>query len=257
MWQYPNFNPIAFSLGPLAVHWYGLMYLLGFALAYLLARYRMKHQAWSPIHTKDQLGDLIFYAAMGVIIGGRCGYMLFYNFPDFIASPLIIFAVWDGGMSFHGGLIGVILACYLFARKYHLAFLSLMDFVAPLAPIGLGLGRLGNFINGELWGRITTSKIGMIFPTGGPLPRYPTELFELTLEGITLFIILWTLSLKQRKQGLISSIFLLCYASFRFFTEFYREPDPQLGYLAFGWLTMGQVLCVPMFLLGIYLMMQK
>lgn len=254
MLPYPHFDPVALSLGPIKIHWYGLMYLLGFLGGYWVARYRMKTQAWSPLKNTDQVGDFLFYAALGVVIGGRCGYMLFYAFPDFIARPWIIFEVWDGGMSFHGGLIGVILALYFLSRKLKVSFLRLTDFAAPLAPIGLGLGRLGNFINGELWGRVTTAKIGMIFPTGGPLPRFPSQLFELCLEGITLFIIMWCFSLKERKAGVLSGIFLLFYASFRFFVEFYREPDPQLGYLAFGWLTMGQVLCLPMFALGLYLL---
>lgn len=254
MLKYPHFDPVALSLGPVKIHWYGLMYLFGFILGYALAYYRMKRQSWSPIKTSEQLGDFLFYVALGVVIGGRCGYMLFYNLPNFITSPWIIFEVWDGGMSFHGGLVGVIIACALFARKLKISFLQLTDFIAPFAPIGLGLGRLGNFINGELWGRVTTSKIGMIFPTGGPLPRYPSELFELVLEGIVLFSIMWLLSIKQRTTGMLSGIFLIFYASFRFFVEFYREPDPQLGYLAFGWLTMGQVLCVPMFMIGFYLL---
>lgn len=254
MLRYPHFNPVALQMGPLKIHWYGLMYLFALLGGWLLARYRIKTQSWSPLKTGDQLSDFLFYIAFGVIVGGRCGYMLFYDFPDFISQPWIIFKVWDGGMSFHGGLIGVSLACYLFARKLNVSFLALTDFVAPIAPIGLGLGRLGNFINGELWGRITTSKIGMIFPTGGPLPRYPSELFELILEGITLFTIVWLFSLKQRASGVVSGVFLIFYASFRFFVEFYREPDPQLGYLAFGWLTMGQVLCTPMFFIGFYLL---
>ncbi|MCX7123587.1 MAG: prolipoprotein diacylglyceryl transferase [Gammaproteobacteria bacterium] len=253
----PHFDPIAFHLGPLAVHWYGLMYLFGLMLAWCLARYRMKTQPWFPIKKTDTLSDLLFYAAMGVILGGRIGYMLFYAFPDFIHQPWIIFEVWDGGMSFHGGLIGVCLALFFFARKEKIAYFLLMDNIAPLVPIGLALGRLGNFINGELWGRVTNSPIGMIFPTGGPLPRYPSQLFELSLEGLLLFILLWTISLKKRRPALISAIFLIGYASARFFVEFFREPDPQLGYLAFGWLTMGQVLCIPMFLLGFFLLFWK
>jgi len=253
MLKYPHFDPIAFSIGPLHVHWYGLMYLCGFACAYLLARYRMHKQPCSPIATNDHLLDLLFYAAIGVVVGGRCGYMLFYDLSNFLSHPWIIFEVWDGGMSFHGGLIGVIIAMYFFSRRIKASFLGLTDFIAPIAPIGLGLGRLGNFINGELWGRVTNSPIGMVFPTGGPLPRYPSQLFELALEGVTLFVIMWLFSLKQRSAGMISGLFLILYACFRFFVEFYREPDPQLGYLAFGWLTMGQVLCVPMFFIGIFL----
>ncbi len=256
MWQYPHFDPIAFHLGPLAVHWYGLMYLFGLILAWMLARYRMHTQAWWPIKKTETLSDLVFYAAMGVILGGRIGYMLFYDLLPFLHQPWIIFAVWNGGMSFHGGLIGVAFSLFLFAKKEKIPYFLLMDNIAPLVPIGLALGRLGNFINGELWGRVTNSPIGMIFPTGGPLPRYPSQLFELALEGIVLFIILWTASLKQRRPGLISALFLLGYASARFFVEFFREPDPQLGYLAFGWLTMGQVLCLPMFAFGVFLLLR-
>jgi phosphatidylglycerol:prolipoprotein diacylglycerol transferase len=253
MLHYPHFDPVAFHLGPVAVHWYGLMYLLGLGLAWCFARYRMKTQAWFPLKTTEALSDLIFYAALGVIIGGRLGYMLFYVLPDFLHQPWIIFELWDGGMSFHGGLIGVIISLFVFAKQQHIPYFTLMDSVAPLAPIGLGLGRLGNFINGELWGRVTSSPIGMIFPTGGALPRYPSQLFELSLEGIVLFIFLWIASLKQRRSGLISAWFLIGYACARFFVEFFREPDPQLGYLAFGWLTMGQVLCLPMLAAGLYL----
>ncbi len=257
MWHYPDFNPIAFHIGPLPVHWYGLMYLFGLTLAWLLARYRMKTQSWFPIKTPEALSDLLFYAALGVIIGGRVGYMFFYDLPSFLHQPWIIFELWDGGMSFHGGLMGVAISLFFFARKARIPYFLLMDSVAPLAPIGLALGRLGNFINGELWGRVTDSPLGMVFPTGGPLPRYPSQLFELSLEGIVLFILLWTLSLKQRRPALISALFLIGYASARFFVEFFREPDPQLGYLAFGWLTMGQILCLPMFALGLYLLLRK
>lgn len=256
MLNYPHFDPIALQLGPLKIHWYGLMYLFGFLLGYALCYYRIRRQSWAPLKNAEVLGDFIFYVALGVVIGGRCGYMLFYNFPNFISAPWIIFEVWDGGMSFHGGLIGVIFASFLFARKQKISFLALTDFIAPIAPVGLALGRLGNFINGELWGRVTDSRIGMIFPTGGPEPRYPSQLFELGLEGITLFEIMWLFTLKQRKTGLPSGVFLIFYASFRFFVEFFREPDPQLGYLAFGWLTMGQVLCIPMFCIGIYLILR-
>jgi phosphatidylglycerol:prolipoprotein diacylglycerol transferase len=254
MLKYPDFNPIALSLGPLKIHWYGVMYLLGFLAVWGLARYRMKTQAWAPLKNPDQLLDLIYWGAFGVILGGRLGYMLFYDFPGFIHAPWTIVEVWDGGMSFHGGLLGVACATLLFARRHALSFLALADFVAPFAPIGLALGRLGNFINGELWGRITDSPVGMIFPSGGPWPRYPSQLFECALEGIVLFGILWLISLKKRRAGLLSALFLIGYALARFSVEFFREPDPQLGYLAWGWLTMGQALCLPMFLAGIYLL---
>ncbi|MDO8954106.1 MAG: prolipoprotein diacylglyceryl transferase [Gammaproteobacteria bacterium] len=249
MLTYPQIDPIALKLGPIAVHWYGIMYLIGFVLTWSLGVYRSK-KPWSVVKP-DQVADAIFYGALGVILGGRTGYMLFYDFIPFIHQPWTILEVWDGGMSFHGGLIGVILAMWYYSRKININVFDLTDFFAPMVPIGLGLGRIGNFINGELWGRVTTSPIGMIFPTGGPWPRYPSQLIELCLEGITLFIILWTTSIKPRPRMLISALFLLLYSSFRFSAEFFRQPDPQLGFIAFGWLTMGQLLCVPMFLLGV------
>lgn len=253
MMRYPDINPIALSLGPLSIHWYGVMYLLGFFFVWLLARYRMKVQSGGPIQTPTQLVDLIYVGALGVVIGGRMGYMLFYDFSHFIHQPWVALEVWQGGMSFHGGLLGVILALFYFARRHQLPFLALMDFIAPMAPIGLALGRLGNFINGELWGRVSDSRFAMIFPNGGPLPRYPSELFEFALEGVLLFIILWVFSIKKRAMGAVSGLFLVGYSLARFTVEFFREPDPQWGYLAFHWLTMGQILSVPMFVLGFYL----
>lgn len=259
MLQYPHFNPIALSLGPLKIHWYGIMYLIGFAAVWSLGVYRSR-KPWSPV-TKDQVADIIFYGAIGVIVGGRTGYMLFYDLPNFIHAPWLIFRVWDGGMSFHGGLLGVALAEWFYCRHIKVSWIAVMDFCAPMTPIGLGAGRLGNFINGELWGRVTTSPIGMVFPTGGPLPRYPSQLIEFSLEGVLLFIILWTLSLKPKPNYFISAMFLLCYGSFRFTGECFREPDPQLGFIAFGWLTQGQLLSIPMILLGagllIWLWVQK
>lgn len=254
MLHYPDFNPIAFTLGRVEVHWYGLMYLFGFVLVWALANYRIRKQSWAPLKTNDDILDAIFYGAMGVIIGGRLGYMVFYDLPYFIAHPVAVFEVWDGGMSFHGGLIGVILALLLFSHQRKIKFFDLVDFFAPLVPIGLGLGRLGNFINGELWGRVTTSWFGMVFPKGGPLPRYPSQLIELFLEGICLFIFLWTLSLKRRPRMFMSAWFLIGYSICRIISEFFRQPDPQYGYFAFGWLTMGQILSVPMFILGVILL---
>ena len=254
MLHYPHFNPVAFKVGQFKVHWYGLMYLLGFFLVGLLANYRINKQAWVPLKNNDQVMDAVFYGAVGVVIGGRLGYMLFYDFANFISNPLIIFKVWDGGMSFHGGLLGVIIALFWFSRRLHINAFELTDFFAPLAPIGLGLGRLGNFINGELWGRVTTSPVGMVFPTGGPLPRYPSELLELFLEGICLFSVLWVLSLKPRPRMYLSGCFLIGYSLCRIVAEFFRVPDPQLGYLAFGWLTMGQLLSLPMLALGLFLL---
>ena len=251
MFIYPEINPVAFSLGPVQVHWYGLMYLIGFVSAWLLAHWRAKHYQlnWNS----DQISDLIFYAALGVIIGGRTGYMLFYQLPEFIHQPWALFKIWEGGMSFHGGLLGVIAALWLFARKYHKAFWEVGDFVAPLVPIGLGAGRIGNFINGELWGRVTDVPWAMIYPQVDDQPRHPSEIYELGLEGIGLFLLVWCYANKPRPVGRVSAVFLIGYAFCRIIAEFFRQPDAQLGYLAFGWLTMGQVLSIPMILLGLWL----
>ncbi|MCM2972937.1 prolipoprotein diacylglyceryl transferase [Larsenimonas suaedae] len=249
MLHYPNFDPVLISIGPLAIHWYGLMYVVGFAGAWVLARYRADRLGL----TKDQVGDMIFYGALGVVLGGRLGYVLFYGWDALAADPLWAFKVWDGGMSFHGGLIGVLIAALLFARRHRLAFFQLTDFIAPLVPIGLGAGRLGNFINQELPGRITDVPWAMDYPKYGPEPRHPSALYEFILEGIVLFIVLWLVSLKPRKRGLVSGLFLLLYGTFRFSVEFFRRPDPQLGFIAFGWMTMGQLLCVPMLLGGVWL----
>ncbi len=248
MLHYPQIDPVAFHLGPLKVHWYGLMYLLGFAVAYGLARFRAPRQPkpWTP----DQVADLIFYLALGVIIGGRTGYMLFYAWDQLVAQPLSFFQVWDGGMSFHGGLLGVTLAAWLYGKKLKRPFWEVGDFVAPLVPIGLALGRLGNFINGELWGRVTTVPWGMVFPSGGPLPRHPSQLYECLFEGVVLFIALWWFSAKPRPRGAVSALFLILYGVFRFMIEFVRNPDPQLGFVAWGWMTRGQELCIPMVLIG-------
>ena len=248
MLHYPVINPVAFTIGPLHVHWYGLMYLLGFASAWGLATLRgKKNGEW----TANQVGDLIFYSALGVIVGGRLGYMLFYDFPDLIQSPLTLFKVWDGGMSFHGGLIGVCVAVYFFSRSVKKPFWVVMDFGAPLVPIGLGLGRLGNFINDELWGRVSHVPWAMVFPNAGPEPRHPSQLYEFFLEGVVLFLILWFFSKKPRPTMAVSALFLFCYGVFRFSIEFFRQPDPQLGFVAFGWVTMGQVLSLPMIVAGL------
>lgn len=249
---YPQINPIAFSLGPFKVHWYGLMYLFGFIMTWLLGLWRARRSD-SPI-LPSQVGDIIFYGAVGVIVGGRIGYMLFYDFGNFIHAPWIVIRIWDGGMSFHGGLIGVIVALWLYGRRLKCNVFALTDFFAPMIPIGLGAGRLGNFINDELWGRVTDSPIGMVFPNGGPLPRYPSQLIEFFFEGVVLFCILWWVSRKPRARGLISALFLLLYAIFRFLVEFLRQPDPQMGFIAFGWMTQGQLLCVPMFVLAIVIL---
>lgn len=252
MLSYPNINPIAFHLGPLPVHWYGLMYLIGFIGAWLLADRRAK--ASGGVWTEEQVGDLIFYGALGVILGGRLGYMLFYDFSGFLNNPLSLFTVWKGGMSFHGGLIGVCLAMLYMAKTYKKSFFEITDFIAPMVPIGLAAGRIGNFINGELWGRVTNMPWGMVFPTGGPLPRHPSQLYEFFLEGVTLFVILYFFSKQEKPRMAVSGLFLFLYGCFRFFAEFFRVPDPQLGYLAWNWLTMGQILSTPMIVLGLILL---
>jgi phosphatidylglycerol---prolipoprotein diacylglyceryl transferase len=248
MISYPKIDPVAISLGPLKIHWYGLMYLIGFAGVWVLGKYRSK-KPYSPIKS-EAVDDLVFYGAMGAILGGRIGYILFYNFSNFIQDPIIIFKVWQGGMSFHGGLLGVIFAMWLFAKKCQSKMLALVDFLAPLAPIGLFAGRIGNFINGELWGKTTDVPWGVIFPNAGPLPRHPSQLYEAFLEGIVLFIIMWVFTNKQRPYMAPTGLVLFCYGCFRFLVELYRLPDAHIGYLAFGWLTMGQLLSLPMIILG-------
>lgn len=258
-----QFDPVALWIGPLPIRWYGLMYLLAFALFYLLGRYRIKHplpatSSRSPWMLKE-LDDLLFYGMLGVVIGGRLGYILFYKLTPSLASPLDILKVWEGGMSFHGGLLGVLGAVYYFCRKNHRTFWEVTDFIAPLVPLGLAFGRLGNFINGELWGRITESDRAwaMIFPQAGDLyPRHPSQLYEMVCEGFILFIVLWVFSNKPRRQGQVSGLFLIGYGFFRFVIEFTREPDHFLGLLAWN-LTMGQWLSIPMCLAGLWLLMRK
>ncbi|WNL45294.1 prolipoprotein diacylglyceryl transferase [Dyella sp. BiH032] len=247
-------DPVAFRLGPVAIHWYGLMYLGGFLGAWLLAEYR-RRRGRLPV-SRDAVGDLAFYAMMGVIVGGRVGYMLFYTDIHWIwTDPLALFRVWDGGMSFHGGLLGVLAAGLWWSRRHQLPFFDTVDFVAPLVPIGLGLGRLGNFINGELWGKPGDVPWAMIFPNAPDrLPRHPSQLYEMLLEGVVMFTVLWLVSLKPRPRYLVSGLFALMYGCFRFAVEFVRLPDPQLGYLAFGWLTMGQILSLPLIIVGLVLL---
>ena len=247
---YPDIDPVIFSIGFLKIRWYGLMYLMGFFAALWLARIRC-HQSWSPIN-RTQVDDLIFYAMIGVILGGRLGYVFFYGWQNLISDPFYIFKITQGGMSFHGGLIGVIAAIGLYGRKLGHRVWTMTDFVAPLVPLGLGFGRIGNFINGELWGKPTDVPWG--FMVGGEV-LHPSQLYEALLEGIVLFIILWVYSSKQRPYQSTSGMFLLCYGVFRFFIEFFRVPDAHLDYLAFGWVTMGQILTLPMIILGVLFLM--
>jgi phosphatidylglycerol:prolipoprotein diacylglycerol transferase len=248
MLSYPQIDPIAIKLGPLRVHWYGLMYLFGFVAFWLLGRWRARRE--DVVVRPEEVGDLLFYGMVGVILGGRLGYVLFYGVEALLRDPLMIFRIWEGGMSFHGGLLGALVGGWLYQRRRGWGFLRTMDFVAPLIPPGLFFGRIGNFINAELWGRPTDLPWGMVFPGAGPQPRHPSQLYEAFLEGIVLFAVLWIFSSRPRPAGAVSGLFLLCYGLFRFLVEFVRQPDPQLGYLAFGWLTMGQVLSLPMMVLG-------
>lgn len=252
---FPNIDPIAFSLGPLHVRWYGLMYLVGFIAAWSLARFRVKHYHLN--WTADEVGDLIFYGALGVIIGGRLGYMLFYKPDDFFHAPWTVFKTWEGGMSFHGGLLGVLFALLFFAKKTQKSFWQVGDFVAPLVPLGLAAGRLGNFINAELWGRVTGTSWGVVFPQVDDLPRHPSQLYELGLEGILLFIVIWCYAAKPRPVGRVAALFLMGYALCRFTAEFFRAPDVYLGFIALNTFTMGQLLSLPMFILGALLWWMK
>lgn len=248
--RYPEFDPVLLSLGPIQIHWYGLMYVIGFAGAWALARYRAKRLGLSA----QAVSDMIFYGALGVVLGGRLGYAFVYGLDRVLSDPMWLLRVWEGGMSFHGGLVGVLIAALVFARRQKLSFLQLTDFIAPFVPIGLGAGRIGNFINQELPGRESTLPWAIDYPRYGAVLRHPSALYQCLTEGVLLFIILWWVSCKPRRRGLISGLFMLLYGVFRFTTEFFRMPDPQLGFIAFGWLTMGQLLCVPMALIGIALM---
>lgn len=275
-------DPIAFSLGPVQVHWYGLMYLLAFVTAWWLGRVRVR-AGRLPGVTQDGFSDLLFYSMLGVVLGGRIGYMLFYALGDFLHNPLVLFKVWEGGMSFHGGLVGVLVAVAWWTRRHGQHFFDVVDFVAPLVPLGLGLGRVGNFVGGELWGKFTGAGWGVIFPraplsdvpagqpameqllsaaqihqqyAAGLLDRYarhPSQLYEAFLEGVVMFAVLWTFSMKPRRRYAVSGLFALLYGIFRFCIEFVRMPDNGV-YVAFGWLTRGQVLSLPLVVLGLVLL---
>ena len=254
---YPQFDPVAIAIGPVQVHWYGLMYLFAFLVGWGLARWRASRPVWRTGGWRgDYVDDLVSWIMLGVVAGGRLGYVLFYDLAAYLANPVEIFQIWNGGMSFHGGLLGVLLAVALWAKRRRMPFFAVVDFIAPFVPPGLFFGRIGNFINGELWGAVTTSSWGMIFPLGGPEPRHPSQLYEAALEGLVLFVILWVYSSRPRPLGRVSGLFALFYGVFRFLVEFVRQPDPQLGYLAFGWLTMGQVLCLPLVAVGFWLLLR-
>ena len=264
-------NPIAFGLGPLQVHWYGIMYLLGFGIAWWLGLRRV-NAGRLPGVNEQAFGDLLFYGMLGVVLGGRIGYVLFYGFSDLLDDPLMLLRIWEGGMSFHGGLLGVAAAGYWWSRKQGLHFFDVADFVVPLVPAGLGLGRLGNYIGGELWGKVTDGGWGVLFPRApefagwtseqlqtqfdsgalDPFARHPSQLYQAVLEGLVTFCIVWWFSRKPRPRYAVSGLFLVLYGSFRFLVEFVRVPDVQLGYLAFGWLTMGQLLSLPLIALGLF-----
>ena len=251
---YPEISPIIVQIGPLALRWYSMAYLFGILFGWWLAAKRIKKYQ-IPL-TKNNLEDIVFYFTLGVILGGRLGYVLAYGTEKFWLNPLEIFAVWHGGMSFHGGIVGVIIAMYLAAKHVNFSFLKLTDFTAPLVPVGIFLGRLANFVNDELWGRVTNVAWAVRFPNGGYLPRHPSQLYEACLEGVVLFVILnllWTNKQCRERKGFISGAFLLGYALFRMLLEQFREPDAQLGFLWSG-VTMGQLLSLPALLGGVYLL---
>jgi len=252
MFVHPHIDPVAVSIGPLDVHWYGLMYLLSFLLGWGMGIVRTKqpHVDWN----RDEVGDFLFYVVLGVVLGGRIGYMLFYQPGMLVSDPLQLFYIWQGGMSFHGGLLGVLFASGWFARRTGRGFWDITDFVAPIVPIGLFFGRIANFINGELIGRVTDVPWAMVYPMVDNAPRHPSELYEAGLEGLLLFAILWLFAMRPRPRMAVSGMFLLGYGCLRFFAEFFRQPDAFLGFVAFDWMTMGQVLCTPMIVAGIILL---
>jgi phosphatidylglycerol:prolipoprotein diacylglycerol transferase len=260
MLVHPKIDPVALQLGPVAIHWYGLTYLAAFGLFMFLAHLRLKHEPFRSIQgpgawTRKDIEDMLFLGVLGTVIGGRLGYCLFYKPEFYLANPLQIFFVWQGGMSFHGGLLGVIASQVWFARSRHKPFWQVMDFAAPCVPLGLGCGRIGNFINGELWGRAADPDLpwAMVFPQSGTaIPRHPSQLYELLLEGVLLFIVLWLYARRERKQAQVAAVFLVGYGAARFTAEYFREPDNFLGLLALH-MSMGQWLCIPMIIGGVLL----
>lgn len=273
---HPQFNPVALDLGFVQAHWYGLMYLLGFGMAYALALYRTKKR---PDWNNDMVADLIFYGAMGVILGGRIGYVLFYQFGEFLANPAYLFKITDGGMSFHGGFLGVAIAMWLFARRYKKAVFDVLDFIIPCVPTGLLFGRIGNFINGELWGRVSEGGYNwlMAFPQAWQadsellaqnpnlanvavkfgeynlLPRHPSQLYQAFSEGLVLFVLIWWFASRPRPRMAVTGLFVLGYGVVRFITEFFRQPDADQGFILLGWVTKGQMLSLPMVFVGLFL----
>jgi len=253
MLTHPNIDPVAISIGPLSVHWYGIMYMLAFSAAWLIASREAK-RPHAVIESKH-VEDLIVYGALGVILGGRIGYILFYNFSAWLQDPLLIFRIWEGGMSFHGGFLGVISAIYLYSRKINVPFFGTLDFLAVITPLGLGFGRIGNFIGQELWGRETDVSWGMVFPRDpDALVRHPSQLYQAFFEGLVLFCIIYWFTRKPRPRLAATSLAIFAYGAFRFFVEFFREPDSHLQELAFGWVTRGQVLSIPMIVIGLALL---
>jgi phosphatidylglycerol:prolipoprotein diacylglycerol transferase len=249
MLSYPQLSPEALRLGPLVVRWYGLMYLFGFLAAWLLGRLRANR-----FPSRRGLEEALTWGMFGAVLGARLGYVFFYDPAFYLADPARILRIWRGGMSFHGGLLGTLCGLWISARKQRLPFFALLDDIAPLAAPGLFFGRLGNFINAELWGRVTDVPWGMVFPGAGPLPRHPSQLYEAFLEGIVLFVLVWTFSARPRPRYAVSGVFAVGYSLFRGFGEFFRQPDAHLGYLAFGWVTMGMVLCLPLLAAGFFLL---
>lgn len=254
MIQLPEISPYIFQIGSMGPTWYGLMYVVGFVLGYQLAKYQVKSM---PDWTQEQVSDLLTYVIFGVILGGRVGYVLFYQFDYFLSHPLYLFYITDGGMSFHGGLLGVVFALWWFAKRKQKNWLAVGDFVAPLFPIGLFFGRIGNFINAELWGKVTDVPWGVVFPNGGALSRHPSQLYEALLEGLVLFVLIYWYSRKKPPIGRLSGLFLVGYGLARFIVEFVRLPDSHIGYIAFGWLTKGQLLSLPMIAIGLFLLLRQ